>query len=132
MSVITSAYGTRARPGNQIESYSWMFMRVSGLVLLFLVLGHMFVMHIVNNVDTIDYFWVADRWAVPFWRTYDWLILMLSLVHGANGMRVIIDDYVQARVPRTFCHATLWMVTLAFFALGSIVVFTFQPVPRPV
>jgi len=127
----TTAYGTRARPTNSVEVYSWFFMRVSGVVLLLMVFGHLAIMHVINSVDTISYWWVAERMATPFWRTYDWIILVLALVHGMNGMRVIVDDYVHTRGRRTFCMAILWVIGFVFLALGSLVLFTFTPVPRP-
>jgi succinate dehydrogenase / fumarate reductase membrane anchor subunit len=130
--MITTAYGTRARPTNNVEVYSWFFMRVSGVVLLLMVFGHLAIMHVINSVDTISYWWVAERMATPFWRTYDWIILVLALVHGMNGMRVIVDDYVHTRGRRTLCMAILWVIGFVFLALGSLVLFTFTPVPRPV
>jgi succinate dehydrogenase / fumarate reductase membrane anchor subunit len=127
----TTAYGTRARPRNNFEVYSWFFMRVSGVVLLVMVFGHLAIMHVINSVDTITYWWVAERLATPFWRTYDWIILVLALLHGMNGMRVIVDDYVHTRGKRTFCMAVLWVIGFIFLALGSLVLFTFTPAPRP-
>lgn len=130
--MITTAYGTRARPTNNFEVYSWFFMRVSGVVLLLMVFVHLAIMHVINSVDTINYWWVAERMATPFWRTYDWIILVLALLHGMNGMRVIVDDYVHTRGWRTWCMAVLWVVGFIFLSLGSLVLFTFTPVPRPV
>jgi succinate dehydrogenase / fumarate reductase membrane anchor subunit len=65
--MITTAYGTRARPTNNVEVYSWFFMRVSGVVLLLMVFGHLAIMHVINSVDTISYWWVAERMATPSW-----------------------------------------------------------------
>ena len=31
----------------------------------------------------------------PFWRTWDWVLLVLALIHGINGLRVITLDYVR-------------------------------------
>jgi succinate dehydrogenase hydrophobic anchor subunit len=36
----------RARPGGGAEFWSWIFMRVSAIVLLFLAVGHVLIMHI--------------------------------------------------------------------------------------
>ena len=129
--MLNTAYSARARPTSTFEVYSWFFMRVSGIVLLLMVLGHLAIMHIINSVDTIDYWWVAERLATPFWRTYDWIILVLALLHGLNGMRWVIDDHVHSRGWRTFCMAALWVVGFIFLAIGSIVLFTFTPAPRP-
>ncbi len=127
---LRTAYGTGARPTNNFEVYSWFFMRVSGVVLLLMVFGHLAIMHVINSVHTINYYWVAERLATPFWRTYDWIILVLALLHGFNGMRVIVDDYVHTDGKRVFCMALLWVIGFVFLALGSLVLFTFTPVPR--
>ncbi len=72
-------------------------MRISGLALVFLVLGHMFIMHIVDGgVDRIDYDFVSARWSGFFWRAYDWLLLALAMLHGAIGARGAIADHIRS------------------------------------
>ena len=101
-------------------------MRVSGVALVFLALGHLIIMHLVNNVDTIDYAFVAARYATPFWRTYDGLMLILALLHGFNGLRTIIDDYLTGG-RRALALALTSLIAITFLLLGLFVVFTFQP-----
>lgn len=121
-----------ARPaaGSSFEVYSWYFFRVSGLLLVFLALGHLVIMHIVNNVDAIDYDWVADRWATVGWRVYDWLLLALALLHGMNGARVVLDDYVHAPRWRAVAMATLAVLTVSFLGLGTLTIALFERAPR--
>src|SRR5207245_9289939 len=76
---------SRPRPESGVELYAWVFMRLSGILLLVLALVHLFVMHVVNNVDAIDFRFVAQRYATPFWRTFDLMMLWLALIHGLNG-----------------------------------------------
>jgi len=64
------------------EAWSWAFMRISGLVLVFLALVHFSITHIVNDVVDTDYDFVAERWHNPLWRLFDWLLLVLALGHG--------------------------------------------------
>ncbi|MBI4529908.1 MAG: succinate dehydrogenase, hydrophobic membrane anchor protein, partial [Candidatus Latescibacteria bacterium] len=78
------------------EVYAWLFMRVSGVVLLFMALGHLTVMHLLNSVEEIDYDFVAARFATPFWRSYDFVMLVLALLHGINGARTVLEDYVHS------------------------------------
>src|ERR687887_617453 len=101
--VATTTDAGRVRPitSSNFELYSWYFFRVSGVLLIFLALGHVAIVHIINNVDVIDYDWVARRWLSPAWRLYDWFLLMLALLHGLNGLRVALDDYVHHRAWRT-------------------------------
>ena len=31
----------------------------------------------------------------PFWQIWDLLLLWLAMLHGTNGIRVVIDDYAE-------------------------------------
>jgi succinate dehydrogenase / fumarate reductase membrane anchor subunit len=103
-------------------------MRVSAVLLVFLVLGHLYIMHIVNSTDTIDFAFVAQRLANPIWRVYDLLILLLALSHGLNGLRGIVNDYTRPGGPwRLVWNVALWTVGLVFTLLGALVLFSFNP-----
>lgn len=118
----------RQRPsGSNFELYSWYFFRVSGLLLIFLAVIHVLVMHVVNTVDEIDYNFVADRWNSPFWRAFDWLLLTLALLHGLNGARIAIDDYIASRGWRVFAHSMLWSTAIILLIIGSLAIVTFNP-----
>lgn len=118
----------RERPtGSNFELYSWYFFRVSGLLLILLAITHVVIMHVINTVDEIDYDFVADRWNSPFWRAFDWLMLVLALLHGLNGARIAVDDYVRPRGWRVFAHSVLWSTLIIFLIIGSIAVVTFNP-----
>jgi len=119
-----------ARPSGGLELWSWFFMRISGLVLLGLALGHMVIMHLINNVDAIDFNFVAERYRGWFWRGYDGLLLVLALIHGLNGVRILIDDYVHPDRPRRIALWALYLVGGVFLALGLSVLLFFQP-PAP-
>lgn len=122
-----SAAGGRPRPASGLELYAWLFMRVSGILLLLLALGHLAIMHLINNVDKINFAFVAERWANPLWRLYDWLLLLLALVHGFNGVRVIVDDYVHSPGLRVLSLVGVYSLTFLFLVVGSLVILTFQP-----
>jgi succinate dehydrogenase / fumarate reductase membrane anchor subunit len=117
----------RPRPQGGIDLLAWIFMRVSGVVLLFMVLAHLAIMHIIHNVEVINYHFVAERYATPFWRTFDVVMLWLAFIHGLNGVRVMIDDYVSSRGWRVFSLAVLYVLGFIFLALGSLVILTFNP-----
>jgi len=121
----------RPRPDSGLELYAWLFMRISGVVLLFMALGHLCIMHIINNIEVINYAFVAKRFATPFWRTYDVVMLWLAMIHGVNGIRTLVEDYISARGWRLVSLASLYVVGFIILALGSMVIFTFQPVGTP-
>lgn len=118
----------RERPtGSNFELYSWYFFRVSGLLLIFLVLTHVVIMHVIYTVDQINYEFVANRWESPFWRLFSWTMLVLALLHGMNGARIAIDDYIRPRGWRMVAHSTLWTALLLFLLIGTITIVTFDP-----
>jgi succinate dehydrogenase / fumarate reductase membrane anchor subunit len=121
----------RPRPESGLELYAWIFMRVSGITLLVLALGHLLIMHIIHNVDNIDFQFVARRYATPFWRTYDLLLLWLAMVHGVNGVRTVIVDYVSPRGWRTASLASLYLLGFVLITLGSLAILTFHPPLAP-
>lgn len=118
----------RPKPESALELYAWIFMRTSGVVLLFMALIHLVIMHVIHNVETINYQFVAARYATPFWRTYDLVMLWLALIHGTNGVRTVLGDYVHRSGWRAASLALLYLVGFVLLALGSIVILTFQPV----
>jgi succinate dehydrogenase / fumarate reductase membrane anchor subunit len=124
--------GGRPRPTSNFELFSWYFFRISGILLLFFALLHLLIMHLLNNVDVIDYNFIVQRWASPLWRTFDIMLLVLALTHGLNGARVLIYDYVHSRGWRTFAVTTLYVVGILFIVLGVQVILTFQPVVQAV
>lgn len=122
--------GGRSRPveGSGFELFSWYFFRVSGLALVLLAVLHVVIMHVVNTVDEIDYAFVADRWGSPFWKVYDFLLLTLALLHGINGARLSIDDYIRSHGWRVAAHTALWAIALVFMVIGAMAIVTFDPV----
>ena len=83
-------------------------MRVSGLILIFLALTHFAITHIVNDVVETDAEFVGERWDNPLWRLFDWALLALALLHGVNGVRWSIDDYVKRPGRRATLKAVLY------------------------
>ena len=113
------------RPRQNFETWSWFFMRVSGLVLIFLALTHFAITHITNDVTETDIDFVGRRWSNPLWQVFDWALLALALMHGLNGLRTIIDDYVRAPGRRAAIKAVLYSLSLGLFAFGTLTILTF-------
>ncbi len=121
-------YGRPAPTDSKFELFAWFFMRISGIVLLFLALGHLVIMHVIHGIEEMNYEFVAGRWAGDwsiFWRSYDWLLLFLALLHGLNGLRTILDDYLRPGGWKTFWMSVLYIVGFVFLTVGSMVILTF-------
>ena len=116
------------RHPSSMEVWWWFFMRISGVILLFLVLIHLYVMHIVDSgVERVGFDFVAGRWDDVGWRTFDWLMLVLGLLHGTNGLRIVIEDYVASDARRTAIKAALYTACGVLMIMGTAVVVTFDP-----
>ena len=126
----TSPAYARPKPSDGLELRAWIFMRISGVVLLVLALGHLVIMHLINSVYDIDYAFVADRYAGWGWRIYDMVLLVLAMVHGVNGLRVILDDYLHASKWRSLVLGVLYAVSGTLCVLGVGVALFFRPVVR--
>jgi succinate dehydrogenase / fumarate reductase membrane anchor subunit len=124
---ISTGFGARPSVGG-FETFSWYFFRVSGVVLIFLVIVHLIIMHAANDVSCTTYQFVAARYANPLWRVFDWLLLTLALTHGMNGLRIVIDDYVRSHGLRLVLLSLAGTLLVVFFMLGTITLITFQPV----
>jgi succinate dehydrogenase / fumarate reductase cytochrome b subunit len=123
--------GRQPRPMNRTELNIWLFMRLSGFLLIFLALFHFFLMHFIYTVDIIDFRFMINRWTDPvgglFWRSYDLLLLVFALVHGLFGARYSLEDYIHNRGVKFILMAGLVLTGLLFFVLGAFVIFTFNP-----
>jgi len=105
--------------GSRIERFWWSYMRISGLIIVPLVFGHLAMMHLVQgvfelteagapivgtnvvNVTGTAVEFVQSRWTflfagVAIWRIYDFALLMLVTVHGFNGLRYVLTDYTMS------------------------------------
>ncbi len=106
--------------GSSIERFWWSFMRVSGLLIVPLVFGHLAMMHVLQGVFDITaqghtivgtggiinqsgtaVEFVANRWnlligGVAIWRVYDFALLALVVTHGFNGLRYVLTDYTMS------------------------------------
>jgi succinate dehydrogenase / fumarate reductase membrane anchor subunit len=123
------AFAAERRPSS-FEVWSWFFMRVSGVVLLFLVLIHLYIMHIVDaGVERVSFEFVSARWTYVGWRSFDWIMLFLALLHGTNGLRVVIDDYVRRPGLRVAIKGTLYMVAVVLMIMGTAVIVAFDASP---
>lgn len=123
-------YKRRKTTRGNYELYSWVFMRASGVLLVVLVFGHLFVNLMVGDgVHAIDFAFVGGKWANPFWQVWDLLMLWLAMIHGTNGVRTIVNDYAERDGTRIVLKFLLYLAFVVVVVLGTLVIFTFDPCP---
>lgn len=80
---------------SNFERFAYLFMRMSGVGLLVLAVGHMLIQHVVNSSANLTIEFVAAQWNSWGWKAYDILLLWLAIPHGINGLRNILEDYIH-------------------------------------
>jgi succinate dehydrogenase cytochrome b556 subunit len=130
--------------GSAVEKFLWTFMRLSGILIVPLVFGHLAMMHILQGVFDItaaNYTvvgtgglnatgtaveFVADRWnllvgGVAIWRVYDFFLLALVVIHGFNGLRLVLTDYTaSSRLLRRGMTYTTIIGALVLLVVGTL------------
>ncbi len=126
---------SRGRPRSGAEFNLWLFMRISGLLLIFLALFHVFWLHFVISVEQINFRTIVSRWTEPgqgtFWRTFDLLLLSFAFTHGMNGARMVLDDYVHSSGWRAALKVLLILFWFILLGLGMYIIFAFTPGTLP-
>ncbi len=115
---------------NATYRWWWVFQRVSGVILVVLIFTHLFVnLMMGDGVSQIDFAFVAGKWAAWYWQVIDFVMLLLAMLHGTNGMSYLINDYARSRRSRAILQAILGIAAVVIIVLGSLVIWTFEPCP---
>ena len=112
--------------GGNLERAAWLFTRISAIVLLVMAVFHLLYMHLAMGMDAISFQLIAWRWQFLGWRLFDLTLLVFGWLHGANGMRIVIDDYVHSPAGRIVARTLLFAVTATVIVLGAFVILTFK------
>ena len=99
-----------------LERYAFLFMRLSGVALLVLAVGHMLIQHVFNSSTNLTIQFAAQQWRAWGWKAYDMLLLIFAYIHGINGLRYVLEDYIHnRRLIRTI------NIFLAIFAIATLI-----------
>ncbi|MGH2538550.1 MAG: succinate dehydrogenase [Candidatus Promineifilaceae bacterium] len=107
--------------------YSFLFMRLSGVALLLLAVGHMLLQHIFRDVHNLTLQVVEDVWRSWGWRAYDLLLLVFAMVHGLNGLRLVLEDYVHDPARVRLIQAALVAFAAISIIWSAVAIFSFNP-----
>lgn len=123
-------YNRNSGSKSNFEMFGWLFMRMSGIVLVVLIFVHLYVNLMVGDgIQAVDFGFVAGKWADPFWQVWDLAMLWLAMLHGTNGVRTIINDYAEKDSTRFWLKMILFAASAVIIVLGTLVIFTFNPCP---
>jgi succinate dehydrogenase / fumarate reductase membrane anchor subunit len=102
-------------------------MRLSGVLLLFLAVGHMLLQHIFRDVHNLTLQVVRDIWRSWGWRAYDLFLLAFAVIHGFNGLRQVLQDYIYKDQTLRIVNYVLVALIILTVIWSAIAIFSFNP-----
>lgn len=135
---------------SRFDQFMWMYMRVSGVLILPLVFGHLAMMHVIQGVFNITVHnyvpigttalnqsgtaveFVALRWNTMFagvliWRVYDILLLVFVVIHGFYGLHYVMNDYVHNRLINRGTQIAIFSTALGLLIVGGLAIINGVP-----
>jgi succinate dehydrogenase / fumarate reductase membrane anchor subunit len=117
----------RPRDRGNFELAAWFFMRISGLLLIFLALYHLVWWNLIIGVHHLSADVVRERWTNPFWRLFNVALVSFAMLHGLNGARYSIEDYVRRPGAQMVVKTIVYTIVLGSLAVGIFALLTFDP-----
>ena len=128
-------------PGWNLEYLMWIFTRISGLAFFLLaIIGLLAALYmgarLQMNVGTLMR-WTffpnpnhvldsdipnIDLWANGLWQIFQISILFFGGTHGLNGLRVVVEDYVQRPGMQLFLRFIIFLLWIFMLILSVYVV----------
>jgi len=105
--------------GSKNEVTLWKWMRYSALLLIPLAWGHVLIQDILVGGHGINLDYVAMRWSMLGWRVYDFFLLAFAFAHGVNGLRQVLNDYIQSARSRKNVAVGLFIFWLLITLVGA-------------
>jgi succinate dehydrogenase / fumarate reductase membrane anchor subunit len=99
-------------------SFSWTFQRISGLVLVVIMISHYILMHW-SPENGKSYEAVLARMQSNWYRVFDLTFVVLAMYHGLNGIWSILRDY-KLKTWQTFTALTIIIIFGLAFTLWGI------------
>ena len=115
-------YDVPARPAGGGRLFYYLTVRITGLLLAILVLGHFAVTHIIADVAETGSDFIARRWGSPLWLLWDWAMLTAAMLHGVTGVWIVIEDYTPDPEKRRRRQRLLVSISALLFVLGLVVI----------
>ena len=110
-----------------LERYGYLFMRLTGVALLFLAVGHMVIQHVLNDVHSLTLEFVRQQWSSWGWRAYDLLLLIFAISHGFNGLRTVLEDYIHGESALRTIRWVLLIIVIITILWSAVAIISFDP-----
>ena len=111
-------------PSKSGGAVPWFLQRVTGIVLLFVMIGHYILMH--YNIDSgHSYDAVLSRMQNPFYKGLQMTFVVLGIYHGVNGTWSVVRDFELNKVATWTLYSLLVMSGVVFGLIGITTLMSF-------
>jgi succinate dehydrogenase / fumarate reductase, cytochrome b subunit len=149
-SVLPGANQAKTGRRSRLDAIIWSFMRISGVLIIPLVFGHLAMMHVIQGVFDIttsglapvgttvanatgsapEFVWI--RWNTMFagvfiWRIYDIGLLILTVLHGFSGLRYVVNDYSHNVIINRALNIAILVTAVGLIIIGSLAIINTVP-----
>lgn len=114
---------------SNFERTAFVFMRLSGIALLLLAVGHMLLQHVLNSSTNLTIVFVAEQWNSWGWKVFDILLLAFTVTHGINGFRNVLEDYIHNRSLMKLINIVLLLFVVATILWAGYAIINFDATP---
>ena len=125
--VTTKLTRRKTKVPSNFERRAFMFMRMSGIALLVLAVGHVLIQHVLNSSGNLTLQIVADTWNSWGWKVYDLLLLVFAISHGFNGLRNVLEDYIHNRSTIKVINILLLIFMIITIVWSAVAIAAFNP-----
>ncbi|MEW5987498.1 MAG: hypothetical protein AB1791_12765 [Chloroflexota bacterium] len=115
------------QPRRNLERYGFLLMRLSGVGLLLLAVGHMLLQHIFRDVHNLTLDVVRQIWAAWGWRAYDLFLLAFAISHGYYGLRTVLVDYIHNPKAMKALDYVILVFGIVTIIWSAVAIFSFNP-----
>lgn len=103
----------------------WFFQRLTGIVLVPVLLVHLLTMHRYHEHGLL---WqdVTRLMSNPYWKVLEITFLTLALYHGLNGIYALLQDYIKSPGFRLTLFSAIVLAGLVLLVFGIVTVVSIQ------
>ncbi len=127
MTTVSGITRRKVQVQGNFERYAFLFMRLSGIALLVLAVGHMMIQHVLNSSGNLTLQFVANQWNSWGWKAYDIFLLAFAIPHGVNGLRNVLEDYIHNEGTMRVINIVLAIFVVATVIWAGIGISLFDP-----
>ncbi len=112
----------RVKPVAASEARWWLWMRITGLLMVLVLFPHVIVKDVLVGVYRIDLEYVAQVWANPLMRVFDFALLFLTFTHGMMGLRQVLQDFIHTPSGRRAMTWVLFVIWAVISLMGAVAI----------